>query len=135
MKMGRPLTDDIRAAINGQLTAAPGPSNKTRERRTSSGLWARPFASEALGVSPDQIPEATEALRKAGVTAEFDKEGRCIVSSDKQFREVAKACGMWDGRDGFGSKDPETGQRHLTGREIEQRKQEFRDAVERGDYN
>lgn len=123
------LTDDIRAAIKAQLTATPQAAvNPARQRRTSSGLWARPFASDALGVNPTQIEAARAALRARGITADFDKSGRCVVTSDKQYREVAKAVGIWNGRDGYGIRR-EDGERGYTGREAERAKQELRKAV------
>jgi len=125
----------MRAASKALLSAKPGRGGKENVHRLTAGLWVKPFASEALGVHPDQIPEATRALRAAGVMADFDKEGRLVVTSDKQFREAAKACGLWDGRDGYGGGRTEEGQRVTTGREREKLKQEFRDAVMRGDYD
>lgn len=128
--------DAIRKAQKAILSAKPKAKERPNvHRRSTAGLWARPFASEALGVNPDQIPEATKALRAAGVTADFDKEGRLVVSSDKQFREAAKACGLWNGRDGYGGGMTAEGTRVVTGREREREKQRFREAVERGDYD
>lgn len=122
------LNDDIRNALRKQLCAKPDvPRHSHKQRRTSAGLWARPFHSDALGVSPDQIGEATEALRKQGVMADFDKEGRCIITSDKQYQQVAKACGLKTGRDGYDNVQ--------SGRDNERGRQQFRDAVERGEYD
>lgn len=126
--------DAIKAAQKAMLTAKPKAKHRPNVSRRSAGLWVRPHASDALGVSPEQIPAATAALRAQGVTADFDKEGRLLVTSDKQFREAAKACGLWNGRDGYGSQDSD-GNRVPTGREREQEKQRFRQAVERGDYD
>ena len=120
--------DAMRAASRALLTAKPETPVRENVQRLTAGLWARPFHSDALGVHPDQIPEATQALRSAGVMADFDKEGRLIVTSDKQYREAAKACGLWDGRDGYGGGKQ-------TGRDRERSKQEFRKAVMRGDYD
>lgn len=128
--------DAIRAGINNLLSAKPAPSkHKHRERRTSAGLWVRPFHSDALGVHPEQVEEARAALREQGVMADFDSEGRCIITSDKQYREVAKACGMWTGRDGFSAGQDEEGNRILSGRQLQEGKASFRRAVERGDYD
>jgi hypothetical protein len=68
-------------------------------------------------VNPNQIEEARAHLRANGITAEFDKDGRCIVTSDKQFRDVAKACGMWTGAHGYEGRDFD-GDRIFTGREM-----------------
>lgn len=132
--MATSLTDAIRESIKKQLTAVPQPKKTTKQRLNSAGLWVRPFASESLGVHPDQIPEATEALRKQGVMADFDSEGRLLITSDDQYRKAAKAAGLWDGARGYGHKDAE-GNRVLSGREQERAKEEFRQAVARGDYD
>ena len=125
----------IRNASRQLLTAKPKDPIATKSRRSSAGLWSRPFHSDSLGVNPEQIPEATKALRSAGVMADFDSDGRMIVTSNKQYREAAKACGLWTGRDGFGGGQTQDGGRVATGREIEKRKQEFRAAVARGEYD
>lgn len=125
------LTDSIRDQIKQQLVARPESKERpNRQRRTSSGLWARPFHSESLGVSPEQIKEAQAHLRSHGITADFDKEGRCIVTSDKQYREVAKACGMWTGRDGFSGRTHD-GRRIATGREQADGQRRVREKLER----
>lgn len=131
--------DAIRKAVREQLSAKPAPPNDrgNRTRRTTAGIWARPHHSDALGVNPDQIEEATKALRAQGVMADFDKEGRCIITSEKQRREVAKACGLWDGRDGYhgGKKGGRDSRPELTGRQKEEVKREFRRRVDRGEFD
>lgn len=115
--MGQQLTDEIRAHIKAQLTAQPTPASRpNKQRRTNAGLWVKPFHSDSLGCAPDQVEETIAHLRANGVMADFDKQGRCIITSNKQFREVAKASGLYDGRDGYGTRDDE-GQKIMTGRE------------------
>lgn len=116
------------------LTTRPG-GRSDRQRGTKSNLWCKPFHSDALGVNPEQIPEATKALRASGIMADFDSSGKLIVTSERQFRGAAKSCGLWTGRDGYGGGQTEDGQRICTGREQEKKKQEFRVAVARGDYD
>jgi hypothetical protein len=120
--------DALLKATKELLTARPAPTkHSTKQRLTTAGLWARPHHSDALGVNPDQIPEATKALRAQGIMADFDSEGRCIITSDKQFQQVAKACGLKTGRDGYD---------HVrSGRDNERGKEEFRRRVERGDFD
>ena len=132
--MATALTDEIRKSIKAQLTAKPKEKEARRSRRTTAGLWVRPFASDALGVNPEQIEEATKALRAAGVMADYDKQGRLVVSSDEQYRKAAKARGLWNGARGYGCQDSE-GNRVLTGRDRERAKDEFRRAVANGDYD
>lgn len=125
------LTDEIREQIHKQLTARPEtPVRPNVSRRLGSGAWAQPHASEALGVHPDQIEEATQQLRAHGVTADFDRQGRLLVTSDRQFRQAAKAFGMWDGRDGYQVKDVE-GRPIRTGRESARARQEARARIRR----
>jgi len=115
--MTQVLTDQIRQQVKAQLTAKPTPKVRpNRQRRTTAGLWAKPFYSDALGCNPDQIEETRAHLRANGVMADFDEEGRCIITSTKQIRDVAKASGLWDGRNGFGAANHD-GQKILTGRE------------------
>ncbi len=55
---------------------------------------AWPIVSESLGINPDQVPEAMAADKKRGVTAEFDREGRPIMTSPEHFKQYAKQCGL-----------------------------------------
>ena len=127
------LDDSIRAAIHNMLTARPKPKIPTRHvlsgsssRRKTAGLWVKPFESDALGVNPDQIKEASEALRRAGVPVDFnEKTGAAIITSDKQYRAVAKAVGLFNGRDGYGVPN-ENGDHMPTGREPVRLREEFR---------
>lgn len=110
------LTDEMRKEIRHQLVgSAPRKGKRTRIPRDGN-YFALPRASEALGVSPDQIPEATEHLRKSGIFADFDKKGRCLVTSHQQATDIATACGMRSGRDGYAVKDHD-GHEKLTGRQ------------------
>lgn len=133
MGKGNELTDEMRAAIHLQLTAKPKPRQR-RARRGTAGLWVKPFASDALGVNPRQIPEARAHLRAHGITAEFDSVGRCIVTGEKQYRDVAKATGMWDGRDGWNPKKND-GMPIETGRTPVVERRRFERALERGDFD
>ena len=108
MVMAVELTDDIRNAVKGMLTAAPKPKIPTRQyigersTRASKNPWAGGFKSDALGVSPDQIPEAREKLAKAGVNVDFDRRtGAAIVESERHYQQIAKASGLKTGRDGY----------------------------------
>jgi hypothetical protein len=134
MSQDRATVDALFQAQREILTARPKPSANPKRQRLA-GLWAKPFHSDALGVNPDQIPQAQAALRAAGVTADFDSEGRCIVTSDKQYREVAKACGMWTGRDGYAVRDGEgrpVGTGRVQGRAQQEVKRVLREIIEQG---
>jgi hypothetical protein len=138
------MSDDIRKAIKAHLTTPRGgPTNNPHRRRiiAREGRGGRRSRcdvarsvhhSEALGVNPDQIEEATDALRQAGVMADFDAEGCLVVTSQRQFREAAKALGMFNGRDGYGTLN-DAGHREDTGRVQKDKRERFRRHAERYD--
>jgi hypothetical protein len=133
------MRDDVREAIvkavKTQATARPKPKTSShRHRRTSAGLWVRPFHSDALGVNPEQIPEARAAMAARGVPVDFTADGQCILTSENHFRKVAEARGIWTGRDGYAIRDGE-GRPEPTGKDREREKDKFRRAVARGDYD
>lgn len=104
--MGRAITDADRQAIKAMLTARPKPRIRTRRiiSREAPKLRKKlkwPHVSDALGVSPDKIPEAREAMRRQGLPIEFTADGRAIITGPDQYRKVARACGLWSGRDGY----------------------------------
>jgi hypothetical protein len=76
------------------------------------------------------VPAVQEALRKEGLFAEFDKEGRPEITSTKQQDALAKAMGMKTGRDGYGHTD-EHGQFQNSGRRRTDEMQEGRSKVQR----
>lgn len=129
--MPKSVTEDMRDQIKGLLTARPVPPERPNvSRRSSYSLWHKPFASEALGVNPDQIDEARANLRAHGITADFDEHGRCVLTSEKQFRDVARASGMYSGARGF-EMSGEDGGRILTGREQVEGRRAFRRQVKK----
>jgi hypothetical protein len=113
--MGQVLTDEIRAQIKASLTAKPKRS-KNPKRSYYRYNGGRAHMSDALGVAPDQVQEYRDHLKAHGCTAEVHDDGRIEIGSEKQFREVAKIGGLYNGRDGYGAKDSE-GNRIMTGRE------------------
>lgn len=124
------LNDEVRAEIKRQLVAKPA-APSAAEARTYK---YKQYASDALGVNPCQIAEATANLRAHGCTADFDTSGRLVVTSEKQFRTAAKASGMWDGRDGYQVKDSRGG--HIcTGRDSARAREQFRRAVMSGQFD
>lgn len=131
------LDDNMRAEIRRQLVGATPPKSARAGRKGGwAGGWARPYASDALGVSPEQIPEATAHLRSHGITANFDADGCCLITSSKQFQDVAKATGMKDGRDGYEVRNVDgikmlTGNRHIQEREAFKR--QLRRAIDKGE--
>ena len=74
-----------------------------------------PYYSNAMAVDPSEVESVNGMLRSQGVFAEFDAEGRPRVDSAKQHRTLAKAMGLYTGRDGFGHQD-EVGKPQNSGR-------------------
>src|SRR3954470_2920801 len=52
------------------------------------------LASDALAVTPRQIPAAMADARKKGFSIDFTPDGRPVLTSSKQFREYAKKSGF-----------------------------------------
>lgn len=96
------------------------------------GKGQKTYASDALGVHPSQIKEATENLRRHGVMADFAPDGRCIITSPKQFKEVAKASGLFNGREGY-LVTLDSGAMVATGRKREAAKERFKKTVSQWD--
>ncbi len=73
-----------------------------KSRRIADGhrpaCW--PMASDAAGVSPDQIQEATDGARKAGVPTEFNREGQAIFTDANHRRRYLRHMG-WVDRSSF----------------------------------
>ena len=69
------------------------------------GNW--PMESEALGVLPSQVKEASEYAEKIGVPTRFTAEGSAIFSSAKHRKDYAEAHGFYDKQGGYS--DPQTG--------------------------
>lgn len=127
-----------KAATNAILCGGNGPKTPTRQyigepaKRVSKDPWAGGFKSDALGVAPEQIPEATAALRAGGCMANFDQEtGALICHSQGDYDRAARATGMKSGKDGFHVPGQEDGTQVLTGRERERAKAQWREDVMR----
>jgi hypothetical protein len=124
------LTDDLRTAIHQQLTAKPGLKTANPARHFYRYNGGRAHASDALGVNPEQIGEAREELRRHGLCVEFDKQGRCLIESEKQFQQVTRALGMSDGRDGY-QVCGNDGNRIFSGREEAKGRERFKEELRR----
>lgn len=69
-------------------------------KKTTGGRW--PIESDALGVTPSQIPEMKAHLERHGVKADFDpKTGCCIVRNNGHRNALMKARGFVDTK-GYG---------------------------------
>jgi len=64
--------------------------------------------------------------------ADFDPQGRLVITSERQYRQAAKAVGMFTGRDGYGTLN-DAGVREDTGRVQKDRRERFRREAEKYD--
>ena len=64
-----------------------------------------PYKSTSMAVDPSEVQGVQERLRRQGVFAEFDGQGRPVITSTKQHAALATALGMKTGRDGYGHVD------------------------------
>lgn len=65
-----------------------------------------PIHSEAAAVDPEDIPYATEFLKKRGVNTEFDKIGCPIFTSQAHRKKHCEAVGLYDRNAGYGDPQP-----------------------------
>jgi hypothetical protein len=67
-----------------------------REQRGNEGVHSKgwPMCSDALGVTPKQIPAALAEAKKHGVKVEFNKRGQAIFYSENERRQYAKKHGF-----------------------------------------
>lgn len=68
----------------------------------SCGAGAWPYASDAMGVHPDQIAEQEAAYAEQGIKARHTRDGRVIVESRQHRRQLLKANGLIDRSGGYG---------------------------------
>lgn len=61
-----------------------------------TGSVGYPILSDALGVHPDQIPEAREHYRKRGVSVDFAPDGRLVMADSAHRKRVLRAAGVHD---------------------------------------
>ena len=60
-----------------------------------------PMYSDAAGVNPEQIPEATRHARNVGVPTDFTSDGRAIFTSPHHRKRYCEAHGLYDRNGGF----------------------------------
>ncbi len=61
-----------------------------------------PLHSEAMGVNPDQIPEAVQNAKERGVPTDFDAQGRAIFTDRSHRKKFLQAHQMHDKDGGYG---------------------------------
>lgn len=73
-------------------------------RKRSGKCWPR--FSDALGVHPDQIPEAVAEYKRNGVKVEFNAEGQLKMDNRSHQNDVLKAGGWANYDAGYGDRSP-----------------------------
>lgn len=65
-----------------------------------------PLYSDAVGVHPDQIPEAMAEARKHGVPTDFTPDGKVVFTSPGHRRDYCKLYGYFDLNGGYSDPSP-----------------------------
>lgn len=77
-----------------------------RSKGPCSLVGFKELHSDALGVHPKQIKEASEHAAKLGVPTEFDKLGRPIFTSRAHRKRYCASYGAFDKDGGYGDAAP-----------------------------
>lgn len=72
----------------------------------TKGIAKWPFASEAMAVDPESIPEARSALARHGVQTEYDGLGRPIMRDRAHRKAHMAALGFYDRSCGYSDQAP-----------------------------
>ena len=67
--------------------------------RHRPGNW--PMLSDAAGVSPDQVGEATRHSREIGIPTEFSRDGRAVFTDRAHRKKYCEAVGLYDRNGGY----------------------------------
>lgn len=66
-----------------------------------------PMESDAAGINPNQIPEASEYAKKMGVPTEYNSEtGAAIFTSREHRKRFCAISGLYDRNGGYGDQSP-----------------------------
>jgi hypothetical protein len=68
------------------------------------GAW--PMLSDALGVHPDQIRDASAEAAAMGVPTQFASDGRAIITSREHRKQLCQVYGFFDKSAGYGDASP-----------------------------
>ncbi len=64
------------------------------------GHW--PILSEALGVHPEQVQEANQRNKAAGIAVEYNRKGQAVIPSRGERRKLMDLEGVHDRDGGYG---------------------------------
>jgi len=90
---------------------------KSDFQNVGGATW--PMCSDALGVAPSQIEEATKEARALGVPTEFMADGRAVLTGPQHRKALAEATGHYDLNGGYS--DPQRRNRNAEERDHERR--------------
>jgi len=68
--------------------------------KNTPGNW--PMASDAAGVHPDQIQEASRVAVEKGVPTNFTPDGRAVFTSRQHRKAYCRTIGLHDRNGGYG---------------------------------
>ena len=69
--------------------------------KLTNGICRWPIYSDAMAITPSQIPEAQAALAAAGVKTDYDSEGRPVLTDSAHRRAHSEALGFYDRNGGY----------------------------------
>lgn len=68
----------------------------------SDSRTAWPIVSDALGVHPDQVPEANHRNKAAGVNVQYNRKGQAVIPSRGERRKLLRLEKAHDRDGGYG---------------------------------
>lgn len=71
-----------------------------------TGNWARPVISDAMGVAPRFIKAVQERNAKAGLSINYTKDGRPILTNSGERQELMRLHGLHDNNGGYKAGGP-----------------------------
>lgn len=83
-----------RAITRGNVTYYRDIDAEHGKKPTRFSGW--PILSDALGVHPEQIPEAQRELQQHGIHAEFTPDGRMQIESRAHQKQILRATKFCD---------------------------------------
>lgn len=102
------VTDDEVKSLCDEITESIEPyKGDWSERCKHSHEIARwPYASDAMGVRPEDIPRAQAILAEHGVKTEYTETGEAIMRDKAHRKAHCRALGFWDRDAGYSDPEP-----------------------------
>jgi len=93
---------DRRKPVYCQKCESPCIRDLGAEHKVCKSTTGWPMYSDAMGVHPDQIPEAVESAKRHGVPTDFLPDGRVEWTSPSHRKNYCRAYGVHDKNGGYG---------------------------------